>query len=1031
MDPTFDFKAENLDMEAGLLWAATNGHCEGLKFLLERGADISVRVLRSGFTALHLAAHCSQADVIPLLLKHGFNIDEKCLEYSRTSLHLTAKRGLIGMVYLLIEKGARIEERDEFGDSALAVAATSGMLGVVKVLIEKGANLEARDNHGSTGVHKAARAGHEKVVQLLIKKGANVHAKDINGWTPLHKSASKGHPQVVSILLEEGANVHDKEIGGRTALMIATEYGQQSVVQVLLEIAQREFKTENTSFLRTIPNDYSQYTALDQKKDEIRLLRIEAFPGESKLTCSIVRTSLQDHPPFTALSYCWGSLDNTVPISICFDDYQIFDSSCFYNRSRRTQEFGHVFTDFNITTNLYDALYSFQRHDNDIFIWNDMLCINQGNMLERSQQVAIMSRIYTAAETVIVWLGGDPDANSDILFLDESEDLDIFIKLLQKLSSPEDTELSEQWASMCSNFLENDEYHDSFNWNEMLDQIFDIPYKSVATNLYLMYTSMPEEVTELIRTRKSKGVAGVDSYFYDVVLNQNSLVLRLATFLSLDHEMEFNEKQEASWEGLLNVLRRWHTIFFSPWFSRIWVIQEIVNSKKACVRHGKVQVDWNMLLNYHLIYKALNSAWSSTAHTTRRQEMILLIPQFIPYLQETGTFWYSLWEKIDSLKQRKLSFTEILFAANDFLSTDIRDKIYAIAPLASDIEVEELVPDYFQPPAAVFSSFTSWFFQNKKSLELLSFCRHSHQSESLPDKIFRRLEGLPTWCPDYRDIPMFRFNSWRYNADGSRPARVLRGDNPMSLHVEGVSIARVSKVMGMEPEILWAQIWSELKSRGFLPDKPKKSSTTDKLDVLRKSSMNLERYFSTLAANFIDPERLGVFAQMVLDTEAVFDFELSWSENHFLQKYNTGAYEMSKLKNLFDVQTAVTRDKSLFISHDGRFGLGPMGIESGDIVAVLSGSSVPFILREKKLHSKAPLKDLSKWLQEGTVYQFMGECYLDGRMEGEIFEDARFDDPLNIDPLDHDYLVYPGDKGGWNGERISKGVYRRKFFHLR
>lgn len=39
------------------------------------------------------------------------------------------------------------------------------------------------------------------------------------------------------------------------------------------------------------------------------------------------------------------------------------------------------------------------------FLWVDAICINQGNMAERSHQVQMMWPIYKSAETVLVWLG--------------------------------------------------------------------------------------------------------------------------------------------------------------------------------------------------------------------------------------------------------------------------------------------------------------------------------------------------------------------------------------------------------------------------------------------------------------------------------------------------------------------------------------------------------------------------------------------------------------------------------------------------
>jgi hypothetical protein len=102
----------------------------------------------------------------------------------------------------------------------------------------------------------------------------------------------------------------------------------------------------------------------------------------------------------------------------------------------------------------------------------------------------------------------------------------------------------------------------------------------------------------------------------------------------------------------------------------------------------------------------------------------------------------------------------------------------------------------------------------------------------------------------------------------------------------------------------------------------------------------------------------------------------------------------------------------------------------GDIVAILSGSCVPIVLRKK--HSfYASHEERTRWLQNGSAYQVIGECFIDGRMHGEIFENPLFEDPLNADPLDYDKVLCPSDQAGEKKfERGRKCVYKKRFFHL-
>lgn len=69
-------------------------------------------------------------------------------------------------------------------------------------------------------------------------------------------------------------------------------------------------------------------------------------------------------------------------------------------------------------------------------------------------------------------------------------------------------------------------------------------------------------------------------------------------------------------------------------------------------------------------------------------------------------------------------------------------------------------------------------------------------------------------------------------------------------------------------------------------------------------------------------------------------------------------------------------DNCVFELDDGSKGLCPVGTKPGDIVVILYGGDVPYVLREARTESH---------------YTFVGECYLDGRMHKNLltpFEEA-------------------------------------------
>ena len=59
---------------------------------------------------------------------------------------------------------------------------------------------------------------------------------------------------------------------------------------------------------------------------------------------------------------------------------------------------------FVVRRNLYDALCSFRRTDRSMTLWVDALCSNQTSKVEQSQQVRLMSRIFSKARNVFLWL---------------------------------------------------------------------------------------------------------------------------------------------------------------------------------------------------------------------------------------------------------------------------------------------------------------------------------------------------------------------------------------------------------------------------------------------------------------------------------------------------------------------------------------------------------------------------------------------------------------------------------------------------
>ncbi len=64
-----------------------------------------------------------------------------------------------------------------------------------------------------------------------------------------------------------------------------------------------------------------------------------------------------------------------------------------------------------ITKNLHNALARFREREETCLLWADGICINQDDAEEKSSQVSAMSRIYSLAKRVLVWLGPEMDGS--------------------------------------------------------------------------------------------------------------------------------------------------------------------------------------------------------------------------------------------------------------------------------------------------------------------------------------------------------------------------------------------------------------------------------------------------------------------------------------------------------------------------------------------------------------------------------------------------------------------------------------------
>ncbi|KAM0229735.1 hypothetical protein ACHAPO_009809 [Fusarium lateritium] len=154
-------------------------------------------------------------------------------------------------------------------------------------------------------------------------------------------------------------------------------------------------------------NSSNPYTGrILDKDDSFRLISLEQGRDDAPLIISLRSTTLDNAPPYEAVSYVWGDANALVPVQILDDKAQAFNVA--------------------IPSNCHAALKRLRKFDSPRTLWIDSICINQALLAEKAHQLTLMSFIYQRALQVVVYLG------------EGTHDTDVAMRCILELDQPSD-----------------------------------------------------------------------------------------------------------------------------------------------------------------------------------------------------------------------------------------------------------------------------------------------------------------------------------------------------------------------------------------------------------------------------------------------------------------------------------------------------------------------------------------------------------------------------------------------------------------
>ncbi|KAH8672833.1 heterokaryon incompatibility protein-domain-containing protein [Tricladium varicosporioides] len=447
-------------------------------------------------------------------------------------------------------------------------------------------------------------------------------------------------------------------------------------------------------------------------------------------------------------------------------------------------------------------------------------------------------------------------------------------------------------------------------------------------------------------------------------------------------------------ESLIHIIwDQFDQLFERAFFSRSWIVQEIVLARHVTVYCGSISFSYGMLVLAFTAATELRKSLGFSAYTPLKTGFTKFFTFFTLCLQ---------------LRDTETDFP-IFHLASRFgrlLATDPRDKIYSFLSLSSElIQKGTLVdhgfyPNYEKSNLDVHRDFTVFCIQRYNNLDILSRPYKCEQRvvdyESWDIESWAR--EWPSWVPDwdrrgikeiqdFRGIDSFGRNVFReFNAAGWWEDVEVTGvgQNGRTIMFAGVEFDKIVAVVdadlyidprsvsgGEEQCIMWESFALQV------------GNTYGETAEERE-----EAFWRTLVA---DSDGRGDFAPQ--EFGKMFR---CWRSNE--PPSRLAHTETELYKGFVDQLFNTARGRRIFLTERGYLGIGSWEIGTGDSISILKGGKVPIVGRASGLMLEKDVEDEGVKVRKKmvNVYSILGSggTYVHGLMDGEavgIVEDEGLD----------------------------------------
>jgi hypothetical protein len=425
------------------------------------------------------------------------------------------------------------------------------------------------------------------------------------------------------------------------------------------------------------------------------------------------------------------------------------------------------------------------------------------------------------------------------------------------------------------------------------------------------------------------------------------------------------------------------------------VIQEVVVAQRVNIFYGNHSMPWSA---FHKSIAAITTAFVNgvwTAYNLARPASTLPSP-----FRNLGKIAFLAGYRLEYQLTGARSITYVLRMFLKWRATEGIDKIFGIIGLsASSGESEFLTQlvDYNRPPEETLLLFSNHLLDAGEALKVLDIAGIGWDQSNL---------ALPSWIVDWRrpdfQIPMSRefVPKLEYNAAGTQPSVITRGKNEREIVVRGQFIDRIALLASKSvtysentqppisafPDI--TDYIEEIKklAQDSVPDPYPHIVSQPLREALWRTMIGDRTHFERPA-----PRKYEDILRTMLDLARSMnrhiraqgmDLFSTYPSDELQREFHmhdpdfwAGAQAMDNdfqdIDFLFDNPGGQRR---FAVTERKYMGIVPNGSKAGDIVCVLFGTKVPFILRA----CTAPGQQYK--------YQLVGEAYIHGMMDGQALD---------------------------------------------